>query len=778
MKRKTILISSILASVLLLGTIVLFAMGDKNKPQNPNSGTVFQPIQPVGNGMAWPQQPHEEKPLPLLPPRQGNSPISLVSNTEPMESTTVVTPQTTIMMTPKTNPISKRTVLPEAPVNQTANATQNPLAQGPPSQSLPPQGLNGIEDLLSGLEPPVTDRGHPSASAMSQLGSLPLPPASPQPQGTSRTGMPPSSGNIQFTPSPQSLQEMQIPNFPQGVSPPELAQPPQFPKTVDVYYDETSVKMPSVIAKAQQESFQNPQPLQSPQSEEPFPPSPPVAVQPFTDMMTPVSDRNLGGMNGKENYGNGNQGITGIALPGPRQTEGARTPQILIEKSMPPEVPINEPVTIKIIVRNSGLVTAKNVTLIDRVPRGTRLEETSPKATITEQGTLSWDLGDLEAKAEKTVEVRVLPFEEGEFGSVAMVTFSVEAGAKGLITKPGLTMEVRTVQDSYLMGENVVFEVVLSNPGTGLAENISLEESVPDGLYHPKGKKMSSPVGSLRPGETKHLKLTMQGIAPGEAVNYLVATAAGGLIVESQTPVMILAPTLDLEIDGPKMRYLERKAVYQFSVGNSGNASAKDIRLSAQLPEGVDFVSTDSNGIYDPSKHIVHWALEELPAQQSGEIELVLLPKQAGDYQIRFTGQGSGDLNAQTFHEMTVQGIAALCFEVTDLADPVEIGRDVTYEVRVANQGTKSSENVKVNVLLSKGMQLVDASAPVQHQTIEGNLIFGNLPELAPKEEQIYKIKAKCLEVGDHRIRVQVQSDDLQHPVTKEESTKVYGDEE
>jgi len=474
----------------------------------------------------------------------------------------------------------------------------------------------------------------------------------------------------------------------------------------------------------------------------------------------------------------GTSALQGTALPGPRHTEGGQTSQLTIEKQLPPEVPMNEIVTMKIVIRNNGGVLAKNVVLTDRIPKGTRLEETSPQAVVSPQGDLVWELGDIDFHGEKIVEVRVMPIEEGEFGSVATVTFSVDSSAKTLVTKPGLEMTVRTAEQSYLVGSNVVFEIVLSNPGTGMTDNIVLEEFVPEGLSHSLGRKLSSPIGSLRPGETKHLKVTMQGVSPGEVINHIIATASGGLVVENKTPVVILAPRLDIAIDGPKMRYLERKAVYQLTIGNSGSAAARDVKLAVQLPEGVDFVSTDSSGGYDPSKHLVHWALEELPIQQSGNIELVALPKKAGDYQIMFRGEAEGGLHEETVHDMSIQGIAALCFEVADLAGPVEVGRNTVYEIRVANQGTKATQNVVVNVQLSTGMEFVEASAPVPHHVSNGSVTFNSLPGIGPKEEeQIYKVKVRCLESGDHRIRVQVQSEDLQQPITKEVSTKVFGDE-
>ncbi|MCL2349014.1 MAG: hypothetical protein FWC50_12245 [Planctomycetaceae bacterium] len=468
----------------------------------------------------------------------------------------------------------------------------------------------------------------------------------------------------------------------------------------------------------------------------------------------------------------------GTGLPGPKEIAGVQTPQLVIEKIMPPEVQINEPVSIKIVVRNTGSSKAKNVLLTDRVPRGAKLFETGTNTTRKDAGgNMVWELGDIGINEEKTAEMLIIPLTEGEIGSVATATFTVEATASTRVTKPALTLEVKTIDKELLVGSDVVLEIILSNPGTGTAKNIILEENVPDGLSHPKGKELRSPIGDLAPKESKHLKLTLKCERPGETTNYLVAKADNGLLVESKMPVAVLSPGLKLAIDGPKVRYLERKATYTLSVANPGSATTRDVTLAAKLPKGLDFVSTDSNGVYDPNTHTVHWALDELPSQQSGNIELVMLPREIGELSIEFSGKATNGLTSSTSHEVSVDGIAALGFEIANKVDPVELGHDAIYEIRVYNSGSKTSGNIVMSVQLPEGMRYVSADGPTPNRVSGGSITFDRLSQLAPKEEKTYQVKARCLVTGDQRIKVQMQSDELQVPVTKEESTKVYGDE-
>jgi len=467
----------------------------------------------------------------------------------------------------------------------------------------------------------------------------------------------------------------------------------------------------------------------------------------------------------------------GTGLPGPKEITGAQIPQLVIEKVMPQEIQINELTPIKIVIRNTGSVIAKNVIVADRLPKGARFSDAGQFGKRADNGDVLWDVGNIGINEEKTVEYRIIPASEGEIGSVVTATFSVEASASTRVTKPALNMEVKTLDKELLVGGELVLEILLSNPGTGTARSITIEEYVPDGLSHPKGRELRSMFGDLQPGESKRLKLTLKCDRAGEVTNYLVAKAENELMVESKMPLVILSPGLSLAIEGPKNRYLERQATYELKVSNPGSATARDVKLVAQLPQGLKFVSTDSRGAYDPASHTVHWALDQLPAQQSGTIELVTLPQVIGEHKIDFVGRDNNGLQASTSHEVSVDGIASLGFDVVNKIDPVELGREAIYEIHVQNRGSKASSNIALRIELSPDMRFVAADGATQYRVSESTITFDTLSQLAPKEEKVYTIKAQCLAVGDHRVIVRVQSDELERPVTKEENTKVYGDE-
>jgi uncharacterized repeat protein (TIGR01451 family) len=464
----------------------------------------------------------------------------------------------------------------------------------------------------------------------------------------------------------------------------------------------------------------------------------------------------------------------GTGMPGAPVLEGLQTPHLELKKVLPEEVVLEQPATFKTVIHNVGNSVAKNVTITDRIPQGTRLLATIPEADMTRDGELRWTVGNLDPNVQFIIEMKVLPLREGEIGSVASVNYSGEVSGRIAVTRPMLKVDVRAPSDVKL-GEVAQIEITVSNPGTATATNIVLEERIPEGLYHRDGRVMQhTGITSLKPRESKKLTLLLMCVGSGNLVNHVIVTADGNLTVEEKTTIRASAPVLDLEIVGAKTRFLERRSDYRLIVANKGNASAHGVALELTLPAAVQFVSTNQNGVYEPSSHSVHWALEELPPQEAGEIELVVMPMEKGDHSLRFIGTGENNLKAEVTHSVSIDGIPALTFEIVGDSNLVEMGKDVTYEIRVANRGTKAAENVKVRVALAEGMTFVKAEG-ARYQAANGGVVqFETIPQLNAKNENVYKLTARCQGEGDHRINVQVISDDLRSPITKEESTRVF----
>jgi hypothetical protein len=65
----------------------------------------------------------------------------------------------------------------------------------------------------------------------------------------------------------------------------------------------------------------------------------------------------------------------------------------------------------------------------------------------------------------------------------------------------------------------------------------------------------------------------------------------------------------------------------------------------------------------------------------------------------------------------------------------------------------------------------------VRYQVEGQRIIFEPMKQLGPKADATYRLSVQALRPGDLRLQVQILTDEIREPITKEESTLVYGNE-
>ena len=475
----------------------------------------------------------------------------------------------------------------------------------------------------------------------------------------------------------------------------------------------------------------------------------------------------------------------GQGRPGAIQLEGVQTPQLAVEKRGPREIQVGKTARFEILVRNVGSATANDVVLRDSVPFGTALVATTPPAAPTPApgladapGTSSdlvWQLGTLPPGGQARVALDLMPMQEGDVGSVASVSFRADASVRARATRAALKLTAEPPAP-VLVGLDSRLTITISNPGSGVATGVVLEGVIPEGITHRAGHELEFDVGSLPPGESRSIDLVLATTGPGVHGLRLTARADGQIEVSESVKIAVTAPTLELAVQMPTRRYLQRPATCVLSMTNAGTAPALGVELVAQLPPGMKFIRANNAGYYEERTHRVLWNLEELPAAETGQVEVVVMPIALGPQKIVAAARTTAGLSDQIGHTVEVEGLAALAFEVADSEDPIEVGGVSEYVIRVANQGTKPASGVRVVATLLGDMEPVEARGPSAHRVDNLTISFEPLAKLAPSEEATYRIRVRGRREGDQRVQVQLTSDEQPAPITKEEITRVYAD--
>lgn len=463
--------------------------------------------------------------------------------------------------------------------------------------------------------------------------------------------------------------------------------------------------------------------------------------------------------------------------PGVRQLEGAQNPNIEIQKRAPAEVQVGLPATITLLVRNVGNATAFDVRVSDSVPQGAKLTRTTPEAKSDGQGNLVWELGQFKAGAEQVLTMEIVPETEGEIGSVASVQFAAQASVRTMSTLPKLHVK-QTSASSVLGGDSEVIKIEVANHGTGTARNVRLEAEIPSNMRHASGSTALDTDGiDLAPGDSFQMELELTAVTAGAATSRIKAVSDNAAPFESVASIDVIQPKLELGIEGPRLRYLERQATYKVQVQNTGNAMAKGIRLVVYLPRGLQFNSAANDGTYFPEQHSVEWYLEELNAGRSATTELTVLPVQEGDFVLRMHGTAARVRADAIDKKVQVEGQSELYFSIADDNDPIERDGLTTYIVKVSNSGARPDSDVSLIVELPEGASVEQVHAPVDYRVEGRTVVFAPIANLQPRDQQTYRLSVRHTREGLLLTRVQLKSRNRPVAVSKEESTEVYIDQ-
>ncbi len=449
-------------------------------------------------------------------------------------------------------------------------------------------------------------------------------------------------------------------------------------------------------------------------------------------------------------------------------------PMISLRWSKVDEVNVNQECKCGLLVKNTGKMVAKDIVVEAYFPRSVRLIDANPFPNDSKDH-LVWIFEHLDPGQEKAIEVTMVPGRRGELATNATVRFTGVATSVVHVEEPQLGLSISGPHDT-MVGETLTQVITVSNPGTGVAHDVVVNAKVPEGLEHPRGKVVEMGIGSLGPGETRELRLPLAAIAGGEGMLIVEARGGANLSQSAQASIKIAAPKLGIDLAGPGLRYVGRQAQYVSTVTNEGIAATDNVRIVHLVPEGFEFKKADKGGKFDGTTGSVSWFIGRLEAGESVQVACELHAKQIGEYMHHVQASGESGTSASAKVNTRVDGSSKVTMEVADLDDPVEVGSQTAYEIRVRNDGTKAAQSVKIICDLPAGVELIDTAGPTAHFIEKGELHFKPLPELGSGAKAIYVIRVNGKQAGNLRMRAKLTSTASPEPVVVEEVTKFYAD--
>jgi uncharacterized repeat protein (TIGR01451 family) len=467
----------------------------------------------------------------------------------------------------------------------------------------------------------------------------------------------------------------------------------------------------------------------------------------------------------------------GASRPAVVRTESAyptgdrASSMLLLERYTPGEVRIRDEFRYEVRLTNLTRATIENITLTERLPSGFRAASISPEPGRRDGDSATWEIVSLAPGGSANITVVGNTDQPAELAGCMSITLNSSLCSTTRVVEPQLRL-TKTAPPEVILCDEIPLRFVVTNTGSGLARNVRIADTLPEGLTTQDGRNgLGFDAGDLGAGQSREFTASIRAARPGQYTNTARAQEEGGLTAEASAGIRVLQPVLAVSKRSPGMRFIGRPATFEITVQNTGNAPARDTMLVDDVPPGLEFLSADNNGQFRDGR--ATWSLGTIPPGDSRTVSITLSPSVARTYNNSATATAycaEGTAAA----ELEVKGVPAILLEVVDLDDPVEVGNQTTYEITVVNQGSAVGTNIGITCTLPPEMQYITSGGPAEGRADGNTIQFAPLPTLAPKASATFRVTVRGAAAGDVRFKVSMTSDQITAPVEETESTNIY----
>ena len=377
-------------------------------------------------------------------------------------------------------------------------------------------------------------------------------------------------------------------------------------------------------------------------------------------------------------------------------------PEIIPGKTVDVENPnFGDTVTYTVVVTNNGVVDAKQVVVRDILDKGLKFVKATGEYTFDEDSrTVTW-IVDLAKGESQTFYVTAVAEAYG------VLTNDVTVGDKTAsadVVVPEIIPDKTANITNPNFGDKVDYTVTVTNDGIGDANNVVIVDRLGEGLTFVSAsdngvwdpvKRTVTWIVDLAKGESKVFSVIATVSGYGNVTNSLVV---GNKTASVNVTVPEIIPDKTANIINPNFG---DNVTYTVTVTNDGIGDAKDVVVRDVLGEGLKFVSATGNYSFDEVTHTVTWIVD----LAKGESKV---------FSVIATVSGYGNVTNSLVVGNKTAGVNVTVPEIIpDKTVDNEIpnfGDNVTYTVKVTNDGIGDAKDVVVRDILGEGLTFVDAT--------------------------------------------------------------------
>lgn len=301
-------------------------------------------------------------------------------------------------------------------------------------------------------------------------------------------------------------------------------------------------------------------------------------------------------------------------------------------------------------------------------------------------------------------------------------------------------------------------------------------------------REISIPVGSVlsamstrRNGEPRLLRNVLwAGKKPIDAYEfsfisgerrYRIVTpkACSNFWAEEQLPRPVAA--LSLACEAPAESGQPNLITVCNTLSNSGELTEPLAMLSLPMPVGAK-VRCVSGGANVSDSTQLTWTYADFAPGEQRKVCATFVPERTGEVLFRSGAAGTRAASVTSQCATRVTDTAAALLEVSDQTDPVKVGGEVVYRIKVSNPNTQTLTQARIVARPGTGQRLIDGGGATPITLAEdGRLVADALAAMKPGETAEWLITVRAEQAGEARFGVTLETDQFFCPVEATEVT-------
>jgi len=444
---------------------------------------------------------------------------------------------------------------------------------------------------------------------------------------------------------------------------------------------------------------------------------------------------------------------------------------LLIEKETESrEVGVGAPFAYRVAVTNLTETALARVVLTETFDPAFTCTGAQPDGERGE-GSLRFELGSLGPGQASTVSLTGTAARVGGLANRTSVAYEMVCALAVEVVQPALAVAAVQTPAIALACDDLVLEVVVTNPGTGTARDVRVHDRLPKGLLTADGEaEIEHDFGTLGAGERRTQTFKLRAGGAGSFTHEVEAKARGGLAAKAApVSVKVVQPLLTVSAAGPAgTQQPGRRAEFTFTVANAGECECTETKAVVTLSGGVELIAADHGGTL--LGDAVTWQLGTIPAGQARTLTVACRLPPPGSVTANLKASARGAVEALASCAADVVGMPDIGSHLGDDGGVTPVGRDQVYRCEVENQGQVDLTDVRVVALWPTELQFVGHTAASQ-SVPEGNTITWKVGTLAPKQKLAWSLTLKAKKAGEYVIRTTTTAKEIKNRMTMEEIT-------